>query len=105
MSIGRTIRMARRRAGLSQRALAERTGVAQPTIARIERGVDDPRFTTIQTLLAGCGEELVATPVAGEGIDRTEIRELLALSPAERLRQAVAEARVLEGLERATPVG
>jgi predicted transcriptional regulator len=38
MEWGIQLRQARRRVGLSQRDLAARTGIAQPTIARIEGG-------------------------------------------------------------------
>jgi len=41
---------------LSQRELAERSGVPQPTIARIEAGRVSPRFETLETLL-GVGYE------------------------------------------------
>lgn len=85
MNPGATLRRARRRARLSQRALAGRTSVAQPTIARIEVGREDPRVGTLQRLLMACGEELNAIAARGEGVDRTQIRELLRLSPRERL--------------------
>jgi transcriptional regulator with XRE-family HTH domain len=100
MDPGSTLVKARRRAGLSQRALAARTGVAQPTIARIERGRDDPRLGTLQRLLGACDETVEALPRAGAGIDRTEIRELLALSPRQRLLSLVDEASALEVLAR-----
>jgi ribosome-binding protein aMBF1 (putative translation factor) len=38
-NLGRAILAARRRAGLSQRALAECCGVDQPSISRLERGM------------------------------------------------------------------
>ncbi|HEY7969976.1 MAG TPA: helix-turn-helix transcriptional regulator [Candidatus Limnocylindrales bacterium] len=38
-ALGRAVVNARRRAGMSQRALAGRSGVDQPTISRLERGV------------------------------------------------------------------
>jgi hypothetical protein len=41
----------------------------------------------------------VTEPIAGLGVDRTAIRELLALSPAERLALAVEEARNLAAFE------
>lgn len=44
--------LVRKGAGLSQRELALRTGVAQPTIARIEGGRVDPRVTTLERLLS-----------------------------------------------------
>lgn len=99
------LRDARRRAGLSQRQLAARSGVAQPTIARIEAGRADPRFGLLQRLLEACGSWLVSEPTAGSGVDRTAIRELLALSPAERLALAVEEARNLATLEERVNAG
>ena len=93
------LRDARCRAGLSQRQLAARSGVAQPTIARIEGGRAEPRFGLLRRLLEACGTRLVTEPIAGLGVDRTAIRELLALSPAERLALAVEEARNLAALE------
>lgn len=101
MQPGRELCNARRRAGLSQRALAARTGVAQPTIARIERGQDDPRVGTLDRLLRACDETLATVPPAGSGIDRTEIRVLLALTPAQRVASVVDEARVLDRLTHA----
>jgi len=94
------VRYTRQKAGLSQRALAERAGVTQATVARIEKGEIDPRSNTVARLLRACGYELEAVPLSGVGIDRSAIRELLKLSPAERVRLAAQEAR---NLERATP--
>jgi transcriptional regulator with XRE-family HTH domain len=68
---GRMLRHARRRAGLTQRALAAKTGVPQETIARIEAGRTDPRVTTLDRLLEGCGFGLEHLPRLGIGIDRT----------------------------------
>jgi transcriptional regulator with XRE-family HTH domain len=100
MQAGRALRKARRRAGLSQRALAARTGVAQPTIVRIERGQDDPRIGTLERLLLACNETIEVLPRAGNGIDRTEIRVLLKLSPADRMASLVEEAPAIERLGR-----
>lgn len=49
------LRTERLRAGLTQRQLSKRTGVPQSTIARIETGLTDPRASTLNTLLIGCG--------------------------------------------------
>ncbi len=89
---------ARRHSGLSQRELAARTGVAQPTIARIEKGRTSPRFDTLGRLLAACEFRLDLSRLKEEEIDRSSIRELLAMSPAERLRLATEEARNLDFL-------
>lgn len=95
------LRKARRRAGLTQRSLAARTGVAQPTVARIERGLEVPRVDTMQRLLEACGETLEAGPRRGLGVDRSLIREMLSRSPAERLALVPAEADVLRVLDTA----
>ena len=58
---------ARRGAGLTQRQLAARSGVPQPTIARIESGRQVPRVDTLERLLDACGWELEMTPRRGEG--------------------------------------
>ena len=95
------VRDARSRAGLTQRELARRTGVAQPTIARIESGLVDPRMHTIDRLLTACGESLVVAPRGGTGagVDRGQLRELLRLTPRQRvdlLRDDVAGLRRFE---------
>jgi predicted transcriptional regulator len=75
--------------------------VAQPTIARIETGRDNPRVDTLERLLRACGESLETIPLAGVGIDRSQIRVLLALSPAERAATLAGEALTLDRLSRA----
>jgi transcriptional regulator with XRE-family HTH domain len=86
---------ARQRAGLSQRDVADRTGLPQSTIARIESGRTVPRADTLERLLAACNAELDTCPLSGLGIDRSAMRELLRLTPAERAQLAVDEARNL----------
>ncbi|MGH2356497.1 MAG: helix-turn-helix domain-containing protein [Candidatus Limnocylindria bacterium] len=88
MKAARILRQARRRAGLTQRELAQATGVAQPAIARVERGVGSPRLSTLERLLAGTGHTLEVWPELGAGVDRTLIREHLALNPEERVAAA-----------------
>lgn len=83
--------MARRRAGLSQRELARRTGTAQPTISRIERGLMSPTVATLEPLIKACGMELEMIERPGAGVDRTLIVERLRMTPTERLRRAVEE--------------
>ena len=98
------LRAARAHAELTQRALATRARVPQPTIAAIERGRQDPRFGTLDRLLKACGYELDLLKIAGVGIDRTQFRSTLNLSPAGRLKRAAAGARVLRELRKARPV-
>ncbi len=96
MDSSRILRHSRRRAGLTQRGLAELAGVKQPVIARIESGASEPRMETMERLLKACGFDLELAPRLGIGIDRSVIRELLKLTPRERLDLAAQEADVLE---------
>ncbi len=91
--------MARRRAGLSQRELGQRTAVPQSTIARIESGFVDPRVSTVVKLLAACGDELEALPRLGDGVDRSNIRANLTLTPSERVTRAVVASRNVRRLK------
>lgn len=52
------LRVARRRRGLSQAALAARAGTSQPVISAYERGRRDPTTRTLRRLLAAAGEHL-----------------------------------------------
>jgi predicted transcriptional regulator len=97
----RALRDARHRAGLSQRDLAERTGTPQSTIGRIESGAVDPRTGTLVGLIRACGSDLEIGPLLGQGIDRTLIRECLALSPGERIARLTVSANFLQKLRAA----
>lgn len=95
MNAGRLVRYARRRAGLTQRALAAKASVPQPAIARIERGAVSPRLDTVLPLLEAAGFTLEVAPVIGRGVDRTLIRAALQRSPEDRIRAATEAARNL----------
>lgn len=101
MDTALTLRRARQAAGLTQRDLARRAGVAQPAVARIEAGGVVPRVDTLEKLLRVCGHNLQVAKRAGAGVDRSVIRQLLRLTPRERLDLAVTEARNLDVLMRA----
>jgi len=88
---GRMLREARGRARLTQRQLAEKSGIPQETIARIERGRADPRVNTLDRLLAACEFGLEVLPRLGIGIDRTQIAERLSVPMAQRLAVAMAD--------------
>ena len=104
MDTARVLRQARRRAGLTQRQLADRAGVPQSRIGKIESGVVVPRVDTFDRLLEACGETLEAVPRPGIGLDRTGYQERLRLSPRGRLvearKAAVRMARRLEHARR-----
>lgn len=91
----RILRHARLRAGLSQRALAAAAGLPQSTVGRIESGSLSPRIDTFERLLAATGHRLEADSALGLGVDRSQIRELLRLTPGERAKLAAADARAL----------
>jgi len=55
----------------------------------------------LERLVEACGETVEVLPRAGSGIDRTQILELLALTPAQRAATLAGEAGTLERLERA----
>jgi transcriptional regulator with XRE-family HTH domain len=97
---GRMVRYARRRGGMTQRELAAKSGIPQETIARIEKGRVDPRVGTLDRLLEACEFGVEAMPRLGIGIDRPQIKEMLALSPARRLERAADEDRMFIELRR-----
>jgi len=95
MDAGWTLRYGRRRAGLSQRELARRSGVPQPAIARIEAGTGSPRLSSLVRLLDAAGFTLEVSPRIGEGVDRSLIRAALDRAPEDRIRAATEAARNL----------
>lgn len=98
MSAARLLRTARRSAGLSQRALAIRAGIPQSTIGRIETGQLSPQLGTMDRLLRATGRTLATEPHRGAGVDRSLIRDLLRLTPDERLRAGAAHANAMAKL-------
>jgi predicted transcriptional regulator len=95
MDAGQALRYARRRARLTQRALAEKAGIPQPVIARIERGAVSPRINTIMPLLEAAGFTFEVSPIIGQGVDRSLVRASLERTPEERIRAATRAAENL----------
>ena len=96
MIAARALRYARKRAGLTQRQLAEKTGVPQSTIGRIESGAVDPRVKTLSRLIRACRFDLEVEPLIGEGVDRTLIRWMLEKSPQQRFDMIAPGSRWME---------
>jgi transcriptional regulator with XRE-family HTH domain len=94
MSPSVLIREARQSAGLTQVELAERAGVTQPVIARLERGGGNPTFETLERVLHAAGRrlELNAVEQGLVTVDESLIRKQLELSPADRIRSLDAQA-------------
>lgn len=59
VNVGQLIRDARKRARLSQAALGARAATSQPAVARYESGSATPSLSTLERLLAACGNRLV----------------------------------------------
>lgn len=48
---------ARKEAGLSQGELADRVGISQPALSKIESGTNDPRLTTVRRIALEINKE------------------------------------------------
>jgi transcriptional regulator with XRE-family HTH domain len=83
---GDYISMARKRAGLTQRELAERLGCRQATIARWERDDRHPSLEETQAAIRACGFDLAVNLVAEDRSWWPQIAVQLERSPVERLR-------------------
>jgi len=92
---------ARRRSGLTQAELADRAGVPQSTVAKIERGRRDPSLSTLERLVRAAGLELRVQLEPRDDHDLQLIDLMLDLTPEERLESlerqigAFAEAEAL----------
>ncbi|MGI8535945.1 MAG: helix-turn-helix domain-containing protein [Mycobacteriales bacterium] len=92
---------ARKRAGLTQRELAERAGTTQSSIARWESARSEPSFANVVRLLRLCGFVLdVHLELYDDGLrdDWSQAQRRLMLTPEQRLdsnTQLVAVARDL----------
>lgn len=98
------VKSARTKAKLTQRQLAARSGIPQPTIAKIESGAQSPRFDTVVRLLDAAGHVLLPLQTREEnadGIDLSLLRENLRRTPAERARRAAAAAHAFDRMRRA----
>ncbi|MGZ4131546.1 MAG: helix-turn-helix domain-containing protein [Actinomycetota bacterium] len=94
MSIsGQFLREARLRAGLTQRLVADRVGVSQPLVARIERGDVAPTLERLLELIRACGFDLDIRVVPLDEDAWTLVERGANATPDERLD------RMLAGLE------
>jgi len=57
-ALGRAVREARQKVGLTQEQLAERSGIAPTYISDIERGVRNPSYEMLVELADGLGSSL-----------------------------------------------
>lgn len=98
------VRVARERAGLSQRALARRAGTAQSVVARIEAGDVSPTWETLTRLLEASGFTLDAALVIGPAEQShmlEDVPRILRLTPEQRLEEVANFAQFLGAARRA----
>ena len=101
MDAAQLVHEARRRAGLTQRALAVRAGVSQPLVARIEQGAVQPTFDRLLQLVRACGFDLEVHVVPLDEDAWTLVEEGQAATPEERLARMLAGVDLLEAGRRA----
>lgn len=94
------LRDARRSARLTQAELAERLGVSQSAIAKLERDGANPAVRTLDRALRATGHRLqLIAPAWSDTVDESLIRRDLERTPAERIKSLErmhAEARRLQ---------
>ena len=93
MALWRLVREARKRAGLTQWALAQRAGVAQSTVARIESGARCPSTAMVERLVRAAGFEIRIALGDPDPQTTSMLERNLRLTPAERLANAVLATR------------
>ena len=67
IALGAEVASARRASGLTQVDLAERSGVDQAEISRVERGASNPTATTLVRLSSALGRRITLEPVVASG--------------------------------------
>ena len=102
---GQLIREARRRAGLTQKELAERAGTTQSGIARWESGRTSPSLDDVQRLVRLSGFDLEVAIVPADDSDLAQAGRLAGLTPHERVVRHQRVARQLAALRSAADVG
>jgi len=78
------LRRMRKNAGYTQKILAERAGVSQSLIARIEKGVVDPRLSTVQKIMRALivlSQKKIASDIMHKSV--------VTISANEKIRKAV----------------
>ena len=98
---GDLVREARRRAGLSQRQLAERADTVQPVVARWESGRTAISFDDVRRLVRLCGYDVEIMLVPLDDSDIAQARRLADLTGEERLDRHARVTRQLAALREA----
>lgn len=94
------VREARKRAGLSQRQLADKAGTSQSAIARLESGRTRPAFDDVLRLVRLCGMDLDIMLVERDDADWWQAQQLRMLTPDERMKRMVGWGHQVRALYR-----
>ena len=96
---GELVREGRRRAGLTQRELAERAGTTQSAIARLESGRTSPSFEQVERLLKLCGFSMIVSLATYDDSHLVQAKANLRRSVDERIADNAAGLRFGNELE------
>lgn len=101
--LGQILRDARRQAGVTQSQLSIRTGIAAPSLSRIENGRESPAFERFASYLEALGFEptVELKPLGGSEADPTHLAAEAQLTPAQRLESLFEWMRFGDRLARA----
>jgi transcriptional regulator with XRE-family HTH domain len=95
------VREMRKRAGLTQAELAERTGTTQSAIARLERGHGRPTLERLSTIAEVCGLDLQVRLVDADDHDWVLAARNAHRSPEQRVAAALGATKVASAFRRA----
>ena len=98
MRAGQLIREARKRAGISQRELAERLGTTQAVIARCELGRSAPPFDRVVDAIRACGFDLSFRITRPDLDHALLVEENLRMTPLERLERLTSARTAVDNL-------
>jgi transcriptional regulator with XRE-family HTH domain len=95
------VREMRKRAGLTQAELAERTGTTQSAIARLERGHGRPTLERLSTIADACGLDLQVRVADADDHDWVLAARNARRSPDQRIAAALGAAKAAAAFRRA----
>jgi transcriptional regulator with XRE-family HTH domain len=103
MLIGSQLRRAREEAGLSQAALARRSGTSQAAISRIERGLEEPTLRRVEQIAASLGlrPRIEFDPLAEPDAEPRRLAEQARKTPQERFEEGLSWDRFMARLDAA----
>lgn len=101
---GELVREGRKRAGLTQRELAERAGTTQSAIARLESGRTSPALEDVERMLRLCGLQLIVELAPYDDSDLVQAKARLRHDPSARIAEMDAGLAFARELQEAVKV-